>query len=1477
MNKKLLYGITLGILFNAMMFSHYAQAVDYTVPDDGTLSEAVNAATEAGLDRPYEVSVTENSDLTVEPTANMYIAGIIDAATNAPSVSLTLSTGLNIAGTSADYLKLSNLLINATNSHVTIQTNGSFILDNVTYTDINGTSLITNSGGKLNINSSNITNTNIASSSELKFTGNSVLDNSSVVLTENTVASVFLSDGTIFQNGNAVDGGALNIGNGVDSNVTGSTFISNTATNNGGAIYNTSDNLVIKNSVFGGDTPTKGNTALQGGAIYTTGEAEISGTNFQNNSATQSGGAIHNTGILKVNGGSTFNNNSADEDGGAVYNENELNISGNTSFTSNNAVNNGGAIYNDTAGKTIINEEVAFTSNSAEDGGAVYNKGELNISGNTSFTSNTATGSGGAIYNTSDNLVISNSKFGGDFEMQGNKAQSGGAVYNTGKSQVTGSVFKNNNADGNGGAFYNSGSFTSVSNSFENNSAQKGGAIYNAQTGTVLVNENNSFTANTAVEGGAIYNEGNLTIAENTAFTSNTATGSGGAIYNNSDLLINKLTFTSNSAAVHGGAIYNANGNLTVSDSFFGGTEDSLKNQAAQGGAIYNKLGQLNITGSQFTNNTSDRGSGGAIYTSDVANIISSVFSGNSSAFGGAVYSNGSLLNIENSIFTGNNNPSTIFHSAGGAILSDADILTVSGSQFIGNYSYSMGGAIAANSDTKIDNTLFKDNESATEGGAVYNLNKINITNSTFTNNYAGDSGGALYNDGGTAEIVQSVFDGNTAENTGGGAILNSNILTISNSEFKNNDTLGMGGAILNEAGAETKISSSEFSNNSSGFGGALYGKLWSNFDAENVKFDSNTADTYGGAITTSGAANIKNSTFSNNSAAIGGAIMAMSGSNINIGSNTAFINNTSENGGGAIALAGQNPYTGKFEDAAVVNLNSTEDGSAIVFEGNKMGSANEYSNAIAMMGNSVLNMNASNGGSILIKDSVAAQGENNIINVNMNNPAGAANNGNILISSIYAPDAKFNIGKGTINIAPHDGSTIPKILSFGNVTMNDGARINSINNEIDTLQTSALKVYGTSYFNPDINLDNLTNDMIDNPLVGYSTTPLGGTIVVDDYNAFGTLKKNSLKVKILTNEDPNIKVSTTSDKVLTNPIGTMGLSGGGSNYLEFGYKSFHPETYRFQAMQMAAYANQLVVNSTLFDRIGDRIIFTKGVDNVPLKVEMSGSYNVYKNKNSLASYPAESGGLWFRPYSNFEKINLNRGFKVNNTQYGAIFGADLPAGHFENGSHFIGTLFGGYTGSMQDYGNIDGDQNGGFGGVMGTVYKNNFYSSFLANLGGLGTDVKVFDKKDNFNMFTASFASKSGYNFNVTENFTIQPTAMLSYSYFSPSKFNSEYFDLPIRVERFQAIQMTPGLNLIWTQDTFSLYLTAQYVWNINKNYGKVYDIDLPYMQLDPYLEYGIGFTKHMGERFASYGQFTARNIGRTGFGFQLGAKYKM
>lgn len=308
-----------------------------------------------------------------------------------------------------------------------------------------------------------------------------------------------LTGGTLTGGLRAEQGAQLyNEGTTVISDVT---MAGNTATDKGGAIFNSDDKTGAKGDLTLNNVDLKDNQAAQGGAIYNKGTLTVNGGSFTDNSAAPDAD------------GSTVTVSNV---GGAIYNADDatLSIDG-TRFEGNTAAI-AGAVNNqyDSSRITGITNAV-FVNNTASlsAGGALRNQGTIDSIAGTTFEGNTAR-NGGALWNGAGGTIASIT----DTTFTGNKstdaAVGGGAITNAGEiTKINATTFTDNSAAGNGGAINNvkggKASITLSDTTFTGNTAGKlGGAIYNA--GKLTFNGTNTFSGNTAAEGKDIYNSGTL-------------------------------------------------------------------------------------------------------------------------------------------------------------------------------------------------------------------------------------------------------------------------------------------------------------------------------------------------------------------------------------------------------------------------------------------------------------------------------------------------------------------------------------------------------------------------------------------------------------------------------------------------------------------------------------------------------------------------------------------------------------------------------------------------------------------------------------------------------------------------------------------------------------------------------------------------------------------------------------------------------
>ena len=226
-------------------------------------------------------------------------------------------------------------------------------------------------------------------------------------------------------------------------------------------------------------------------------------------------------------------------------------------------------------------------------------------------------------------------------------------------------------------------------------------------------------------------------------------------------------TISLNGTYTGNGSVININKSLTIKGIGKGAKLDAYSNSQ-----IFNISADNVVLDNLFllngdANNRLIAEEGGAIYSSgNYLKINNCSFSYNSAQYGGAIYSTGDYVNITKSNFILN----TAFYT-GGAIELDGNNNYVNNSTFQYNCGYHAGGSIAwVGSNGLLENSNFiarfaNENQKSQFGGAIVWIGSNgNVTRCTFFNNSARNSGAAVYWRGENGSLTYSIFDNNSAD-----------------------------------------------------------------------------------------------------------------------------------------------------------------------------------------------------------------------------------------------------------------------------------------------------------------------------------------------------------------------------------------------------------------------------------------------------------------------------------------------------------------------------------------------------------------------------------------------------------------------------------------------------------------------------------------------------------------------------------------
>ena len=139
--------------------------------------------------------------------------------------------------------------------------------------------------------------------------------------------------------------------------------------------------------------------------------------------------------------------------------------------------------------------------------------------------------------------------------------------------------------------------------------------------------------------------------------------------------------------------------------------------------------------------------------------------------------------------------------------------------------------------------------------------------------------------------------------------------------------------------------------------------------------------------------------------------------------------------------------------------------------------------------------------------------------------------------------------------------------------------------------------------------------------------------------------------------------------------------------------------------------------------------------------------------------------------------------------------------------------------------------------------------------------------------------ALKTGYNWELFDGvFIIQPSMVMSYSFVNTFDYTNAA-GVDITSDPLHAITLMPQLKYILNlKNGWQPYAAVSMVFNImDKAHFYAQDIALPNMSMKPYVQYGFGVQKKIGERCTGHAQAMVRNGGRNGIALSIGFRWEL
>lgn len=442
------------------------------------------------------------------------------------------------------------------------------------------------------------------------------------------------------------------------------------------------------------------------------------------------------------------------------------------------------------------------------------------------------------------------------------------------------------------------------------------------------------------------------------------------------------------------------------------------------------------------------------------------------------------------------------------------------------------------------------------------------------------------------------------------------------------------------------------------------------------------------------------------------------------------------------------------------------------------------------------------------------------------------------------------------------------------------GGLLNFVNNSIGTMALDNLVVENAPRWQLELDLENKTGDKINaNSVSGDGFINITNVVLLSDtldkdflINIAGEGVRDKINLIARVAYTPIFQYKLFYDQ----PTGSIGIG----NHPAAPIEGFNPAIMAAPvAAQVGGYLTQLNTYNQVFNNMDMYMLMPKSLR------------ETIRNSNKLANAPVDGGvfsplvyqekdrAVWFKPYSTFENVPLRNGYRVSNVSYGSLFGVDSDLKEYKHGIEVMYSAYGAYNGSHQAYQGVGITQNGGLGGATAMLYKGNFFSGLTANVGANAAEASTMYGLDNFTMLTAGLASKTGYNIELFDNkLILQPNYLMSYSFINTFDFRNSA-GVNVDSSALHAIQIAPGIRIIGNlKNGWQPYLGVNMVWNIlDRTKFKANDVSLPELSIKPFVEYGVGVQKHVGERFTGFAQAMIRNGGRNGISLQLGFRWRI
>ena len=1287
-------------------------------------------------------------------------------------------------------------------------------------------------GGKLTIDDTSKTGTLSQTGGEIIISGEGFDLNQS---SDNLSGGSLTVDGTI-----GVSAGTIGAGNSLTISDAGEIAINGgNVTVNGGDIWNGLVDMTDGNLILDGANKN-GSLSQSGGKTVITGDFNLNNSSdlisggelqVQDGTLTVSQGTVSANADVNINTGANVSitqNGSFSLDNEDIWNGN-VNVSGGSLVISE--INDKAGSLTQTSGNISITGD--FNLNNEND---LISGGSLTISDDAKLTVSAGSIEEGADIdlNTGSEINIA----GGSVTIGANDTWNGDVSLSSGELSIT-----QNKETTQDSTFNQTGGTLDLSSSLTLNegSTITGDSIVNITGGHLVLNNNAQNNGNITVD-----DSSTLGIADGSSLTLTGGTIADGSVLDMSGNLILDGAET----VVNIGTNDIWNGNITVSDGSLNLTADKITNSSS----TYNQTGgNLSISsGAGLTLGEGSEISGGNVALNNGSITAAEGSSISSSA--GINMTNSSSLVLDNgkdntiSITTDTTSNSIDINQGSG--------LTVVGGEIVSETELGIYGNLNINNEAIVT----VDGTDAWDGKISLNDGTLILENVTQAGSFEAQSGTLKIFGSNTSlgenlvvnKGVTTVVDENSTLNISGGSVTFDTNST-SNDDWAGSITMSSGsftltdnflheteGSTYNQTGGTLHIDN--------GAGLTINDALSSITDASIVELGNNgklsiaNGKEHSAELKTSGS------------------------SDFNLSGNSTFTTSGNTN------IAGTTDIT--IASGSTLNVSSGN----VTFDGlGTNGQSDKWDGKV----------NIDNSGKLTIASSDTGIGaDSDITSGNLEMNGGTLSLTNTVLA-MY-DDTNDILKSGTVEIDKYSRINLALAWANSNIDVKSAGMISSANNVIEANSLGGLiidNVNGRADFSIDIyeNSGNstYTTDTFDFSSITSTNTSGEAVVNISDFNLIqsnpgATAPSQTVNLGNIFDADTigeNVKFTTTADEYVT-PVNRYQLTASSANDGSYflNVTGYNQQAYRGQVVSVAQMMNQLVVNDILFDRL----------TLTPQTLARTSTANRLAIQDTKVlpgyEYTRHDPGIWVKTYGNFETLRMTEDLDVENSAYGSLVGVDMGTFDIGKGWSWIPTVYMGYIGAHQSYSGVSAYENGGQVGAMGTFFNKNWIASVLGYASLYNVEMSVRGNNDQDMNYYAGTAVKAAYNWRIKDRLIIQPTATVSYNFFGGPSWRSNYGQIGMTTGTLNGLNVAPGVNFIWQQETWNLFATVAYVYNcVGGVSGTASGVELPDIWMDRgYLQYGFGISKELTDRLSFFAQVILRNVGRTGIGFQGELEYR-